>query len=95
MQSLSSAEGLAIAMRALMVYCKVTHNRYPVLAEVHAVDTALAGEMSRLGYSEFAPALLEAMVIKRVQKDDDTLKLLNHKAITNFLRSSDGNNRTI
>ena len=94
MDSLTRQEGLAVAIPALMVYCKLVHKRYPALAEVHKVDTDLASEMSRLGYSEFTPALLEAMVMRNLQRDD-TLKRMECKEITNFLRSDDVSNPTI
>lgn len=89
MQEISHAQGLAIAARALIVFCKVRDKRYPVLAEVMALDKELGADMSFHGYTEFTPELLQAMVLKRVEAPSEEPKLLRSKQINNFMRRQD------
>jgi len=95
METLTRSEGLAFAVPALMVYCKVMHKRYPILAEVKVIDNDLAAEMGRLGYSEFTPGLLKAMILKDVDTLHLDIKRMDSKEIANFLRSNNGRDTNI
>ena len=89
MQEISKERGLAIAAQALIVERRVSSKRYPVLAEVMALDTQLGSRMGFLGYSEFTPALLKAMVLKKLDGVQYETSLLKSESINNFLRSTD------
>jgi len=94
MQEISREQGLWLAAQALIVMCRVRDKRYPVLAEVTALDPDLGKDMSFLGYTEFTPELLKAMVMKKLGSAQEGPALLRNQQINNFLRDDDVTNCT-
>lgn len=88
MEQLSTEEGLGLVMPALMVLYRVEHSRYPTVKEVREISASIADEMDRLGYKEFTPELLSAMVLKPLIPCTENPKLLKSTEINNFYRES-------
>jgi hypothetical protein len=86
MMSLAKEEGLGLVMPALMVLCKVEHDRHPTVKEVREICPSIADEMGRLGFDEFTPSLYTAMVEKPLRNFTESPKILESIEIDNFIR---------